>query len=276
MRKIAQEMWFVEAETSLRRWNDPGFLSPSVDQIDRQFKQVIRAAHPLLTTILRATEEVPYRAKVFAQRIKKELELDADHLDRFLDKKSLWSAEDFKKFEESITTSAKEIQHLYVDLIPYMVGARLPYEQEVRLLSALGPMGDLQIPGTEETPLLTEDAEFTEVEGSVRVESKGFSGVAYKDFIKVLQRLGWYRDRHGKHEVWRHNQIRWNIPVPTGSQNLSENVLRNHLQRMGISKEDLEYMLNKRLQKADPQRMEYILKNAPAKAAEAKLHGVSQ
>lgn len=275
MLRIAQEMWFIEAETRLRRWDDPGFLSPSVDEVDRQFRTIVEAGRPLLLSIAKGKGEIPYRARVFAYKILRELELDADHLDRFLDKRSLWNAEDFRKFSESVSTSGREIQHLYVDLIPYMGDSRLPREQETELLSALGPLEGLQIPGAEETHLL-EGADFTEVEGSVEVEARGFSEVSFKELIEVLKMLGWYKDRQGKHEIWKNDAIRWNIPIPKSNKNLSGNVLRNHLQRMGITKDDLQYLLNKRLQKADPKRMEWILKSAPENAAKAVLHGISQ
>lgn len=78
----------------------------------------------------------------------------------------------------------------------------------------------------------------------------------------VLKLLGWELDRHTKHEQWRHPQIDWLISVPD-HPSLSKNVVKQSLGKMGITSDDLRYLLSNVLQKKDPSRLQEILFAAP-------------
>jgi len=116
---------------------------------------------------------------------------------------------------------------------------------------------------------------------SLEIDAMGYgnpqSTVKRKDIEKVLPRLGWEKDRKSGHTVWVHPKIRWVLTVPgSPSKYLSNDTLRNILQAMGISKNDLQFLQSKRQMKNNPERLQQIVDEAPARASDASLYGFTR
>jgi hypothetical protein len=89
-----------------------------------------------------------------------ELREQADHVDRFLNKKSMWNEKYYQDFLKEIADTQQTVAHFYSDMVPYLdqLGARLPSEKEQKLLQGLGV---LSLPVGQGEDVL--DAEFVEV-----------------------------------------------------------------------------------------------------------------
>ena len=142
---IHNEAWYREASDLIRRWDDPSYLPAQVDEIDRNLQRILHAAHPLLSAIMQAPRypgvEIPFRAREFAKRLYLELKEQADHVDRFLNKKTLWNPRRYQQFLKELEGTKATISQFYGDMVPYLerLQARLPLEQEHLLLEALQP-----------------------------------------------------------------------------------------------------------------------------------------
>lgn len=160
---IYRESWHQELEAAIQRWDDPDFLPAQVDEIDRNLQTLMISAAPLINAIERAprTEEVsiPYRAREFARKLRLDLEEQADHVDHFLNRKTMWNAKSYEAFLRDIASTQETVVQFYQDMIPFLdqLNARLPQRQEQALL---GQLKSLALPSSSEEDEVM-DAEFT-------------------------------------------------------------------------------------------------------------------
>ena len=159
---ILKEAWHREVEAAITRWDDPSLLPATVDQIDKNLQTLMLSAAPLINAIERAPRseefDIPFRAREFARRLRLELEEQADHLDRYLNKRTMWNAKSYQAFLKEISDTQATVVQFYQDMIPFLdqLNARLPYEREEALL---GKLHTLALPESTEEDVL--DAEFT-------------------------------------------------------------------------------------------------------------------
>lgn len=127
---------------AIQRWDDPSGLPAVVDEIDRRVRLLVRASQPLLQAVmLSESPEIPYRARVFAQRLYNSLRDTHAHVQRFLGQRSLWGERGYREFLGEIEDFAHTVTGFYHDMVPYLeaAGERLPSNQETPLLEALQP-----------------------------------------------------------------------------------------------------------------------------------------
>lgn len=159
---IQREAWHQELQAAIQRWNDDSFLPAEVDDIEKSMRVLLMSAAPLVNAIEKAPRseefDIPYRARIFARNLRVELEEQAEHIDRFLDKKSLWGKKLYEKFRKEIAHTQQTVVQFYEDMVPYLdaLNARLPAEKEERLL---GKLQTLALPESSEPEVM--DAEFT-------------------------------------------------------------------------------------------------------------------
>lgn len=110
------------------------------------------------------------------------------------------------------------------------------------------------------------------------IEAKGMSSIKTSHLLRILDLFGWrFSRKGGEHaEIWEHPEIRWSIAVMRNKNSISGNALRNTMVAMGITKPDLVFLTDKKAVRRDPERVQRLIREAPAKAALAQPYGIKR
>lgn len=137
---IQREVWYREAEKwdpeedaarppierkdPLPSWRDPNWLPEQVDHVQSQTLALMQAAAPPLNRILQNMGKVPHRTFLKAKYIRAELDQLSDHLDRYLDKQTLWNQGDYQRLLDEVEDIAQHVRSTYMEALPYLKGEK--------------------------------------------------------------------------------------------------------------------------------------------------------